>query len=148
MTLNLPLTTCRALVMFGATGDLARRMLWPSLYALDCDGLLPPGFALIGAASSRASDADFVVRVREAIEASANAGLFDAAVFERFAARIRYVSVDAGSAAGVEPIRGALAEAARGDGGVIFYLSTPPTLIGPICQALRESGLSNDQSKE
>jgi glucose-6-phosphate 1-dehydrogenase len=147
MTLDLPLTTCRALVMFGATGDLARRMLWPSLYALDCDGLLPPGFALIGAAHSSASDAEFVARIREAVQASANGGLFDAAVFDRFAARIRYVSVEAGSAAGVEPIRAALAEAAPNDGGVIFYLSTPPTLIGPICRALRESGIADRASR-
>ncbi|MFN5541310.1 MAG: hypothetical protein ACK499_03280, partial [Betaproteobacteria bacterium] len=43
---------CRALVLFGATGDLAKRMLWPSLYALHQDGLLPTGFQLIGAATS------------------------------------------------------------------------------------------------
>jgi glucose-6-phosphate 1-dehydrogenase len=81
------------------------------------------------------------------VQASANGGLFDAAVFDRFAARIRYVSVEAGSAAGVEPIRAALAEAAPNDGGVIFYLSTPPTLIGPICRALRESGIADRASR-
>ena len=43
-----PCVDCRALVLFGATGDLARRMLWPSLYALHRDGLLPAGFRIVG----------------------------------------------------------------------------------------------------
>ena len=144
MTASLSATSCRALVIFGGTGDLARRMLWPSLYALDCDGLLPPGFLLVGAAHSAQSDAQFASRVREAIAQSANASLLDDAAFDRFAQRLRYTAVDAGTATGLEPLRGVLGEA---PGGVIFYLSTPPTLIGPICSALGASGLADAHSR-
>ena len=88
-----PPIDCRTLVIFGATGDLARRMLWPSLYALDRDGLLPADFRLIGAAHSKVGNANFVVRVREAILESANSSLFDEAAFATFAERIHYVSM-------------------------------------------------------
>ena len=44
------------LVMFGATGDLARRMLLPSLYGLDSDGLLPDGLRIIGTARTVLDD--------------------------------------------------------------------------------------------
>ncbi len=44
------------LIMFGATGDLARRMLFPSLYFLDVDGLLPPNLRIVGAARSGHTD--------------------------------------------------------------------------------------------
>ena len=47
------------LLMFGATGDLARRMLLPSLYGLDSDGLLPPGLRIIGTARTALDDASF-----------------------------------------------------------------------------------------
>ena len=73
---------CRALVLFGATGDLARRMLWPSLYALHCDGLLPAGFQLVGTATSPHTDAQFVERVRESIRGSANAAIYEPADFD------------------------------------------------------------------
>ena len=48
-----------AFVIFGATGDLARRMLFPSLYFLDADGLLPPGMRIVCAARSRLTDDQF-----------------------------------------------------------------------------------------
>ena len=135
---------CRALVLFGATGDLAKRMLWPSLYALDTDGLLPQGFQLIGAATSKQTDDEFRQKVRDAICSSANASLFDEAKFAAFAARIRYVTVDIQTAGGLDSIKGALHQ---GEGGVIYYLSTGPQLFGPICLALRDAGLIDPHSR-
>ena len=135
---------CRALVLFGATGDLAKRMLWPSLYALHQDGLLPTGFQLIGAATSVLTDEAFLTKVREAICVSANASLFDEAVFTTFAQRIRYVTVDIQQTGGLDSIRRALRPAL---GGVMFYLSTGPQLFGPICLALRDAGLIDPQSR-
>ncbi|MCA3000239.1 MAG: glucose-6-phosphate dehydrogenase [Rhodocyclaceae bacterium] len=135
---------CRALVLFGATGDLAKRMLWPSLYALDTDGLLPKAFRLIGAATSKQTDDEFRQKVRDAICTSANASLFDEAKFAAFAARIRYVTVDIQTAGGLDSIKGALHQ---GEGGVIYYLSTGPQLFGPICLALRDAGLIDPHSR-
>ena len=95
-------------MLFGATGDLAKRMLWPSLYALDRDGLLPKNFQLIGAATSALSEDAFIAKVRDAIQTSANAALMDETFFATFAKRIRYVTVDVQAAGGLEPIKRAL----------------------------------------
>ncbi|HEX4858504.1 MAG TPA: glucose-6-phosphate dehydrogenase [Usitatibacteraceae bacterium] len=135
----------RALVLFGATGDLARRMLWPSLYALDCDGLLPDAFRLVGAATSKLERAAFIAKVRDSIQASANAAMFDEARFAAFAERVHYVPVNVEAAQGLEPIRSALGGDAAG--GVIYYLSTGPQLFGPICLALRDHGLVDAASR-
>ncbi len=135
---------CRALVLFGATGDLAKRMLWPSLYALDRDGLLPKQYQLIGAATSELTDEAFIVRVKEAIQKSANAKMYDEAFFETFAKRIHYVKVKIDETGGLEPIKKALQP---GEGGVMFYLSTGPQLFGPICLALRDGGLVDKHSR-
>ncbi len=144
MTAKVPAPACRAMVLFGATGDLAKRMLWPSLYALDKDGLLPAQFQLIGAATSVLTDAEFVAKVRDAIQHSANAALFDETFFAGFAKRIRYVTVDIQAAGGLDPIKQALD---AGTGGVMYYLSTGPQLFGPICLALRDAGLVDKLSR-
>ena len=132
------------MVLFGATGDLAKRMLWPSLYALDKDGLLPKTFQLIGAATSVLTDDAFVSKVKDAILTSANAKIFDEAFFATFAKRIRYVTIDIQAVGGLEPIKNALNP---GEGGVMFYLSTGPQLFGPICLALRDGGLVDKLSR-
>src|SRR6185436_2557124 len=86
---------CRALVLFGATGDLARRMLWPSLYALHHDRLLPAGFRIVGTARSPIAPEAFTQRVKDAILQSGNAQLFEEASFKAFAESVRYVAADA-----------------------------------------------------
>ncbi|KQW00278.1 glucose-6-phosphate dehydrogenase [Rhizobacter sp. Root1221] len=134
-------TPCRSLVLFGATGDLARRMLWPSLYALHHDGLLPESFALIGAAHSKYEPAKFAELVRKSVLGSANAAMFDEAKFESFVARVSYVSIDASTDGGMQPLRDALAPH---PGGTIFYLSTSPHMFGPICRTLGGWGVHPD----
>jgi glucose-6-phosphate 1-dehydrogenase len=138
---------CRALVLFGATGDLAKRMLWPSLYALHCDNLLPSPYALIGAATTTLDDAAFIAKVRESVQSSANANLYDETRFAAFAQRIRYTAVNVEAPGGLEPIRQVLSESSVGTGGVMYYLSTGPQLFGPICLALKAHGLVDDQSR-
>ncbi len=140
----IPDADCRALVLFGATGDLARRMLWPALYTLDRDGLLPPHFQLVGAATSKLSDAEFIARVRKAIETSGNSSPVEETSFAAFANRISYVTVDVRAAGGLEPVKSALRQ---GQGGIIYYLSTGPELISPICLALRDGGMVDKLSR-
>jgi glucose-6-phosphate 1-dehydrogenase len=135
---------CRALVLFGATGDLAKRMLWPSLYALHCDGLLPEPFQLVGAAKSTVEHDAWVQRVRDSIQRSANAKLYDDAKFAAFAKRLVYVSVDVQSPESFTALKAAIN---AGAGGVIFYLSTGPQLFGPIALALNAVGLVDAQSR-
>ena len=82
------------LVMFGATGDLARRMLLPSLYGLDSDGLLPENLRIIGTARTELDDDAFRLRAKEALAEHLPAGFFDPGIAERFLKRLRYVPLD------------------------------------------------------
>src|ERR1051325_5528532 len=82
------------LVLFGATGDLARRMLLPSLYGLDSDGLLPEGLRVIGTARTDLDDAGFRERADAALQQYLPQGFYSAGVAERFLSRLHYVSID------------------------------------------------------
>ena len=131
-----------ALVIFGATGDLARRMLFPSLYFLDADGLLPAGLRIIGAARSPLRDSDFRAEVEKAVRERLD-GPPDAEAWKRFASRLRYCGGDA-SAADTYGCLGGLIEGVEDR---IFYLSTSPALYGQIVHGLAGAGLTNGGSR-
>ncbi len=129
-------------MLFGATGDLALRMLYPSLYFLDAAELLPPGMRVIGAARSELAHDDFLQRVREALEVRADGEVSEAA-WARFSARLVYVSFDASKPESFLALANALENASR----TIFYLSTSPGLFGPICTGLKAAGLAHAGSR-
>src|SRR3569623_339923 len=83
-----------SVVIFGATGDLSLRMLYPSLYFLDADGFLPEGLRILGAARSVVEVEAFIARVEEAIRERAD-GHWSDAVWARVKARLGYVAADA-----------------------------------------------------
>ena len=130
------------IVIVGATGDLAQRMLFPSLYFLDAEGLLEPSFKIIGAARSPHSVEDFRAIVEQSVHARAD-GYFDAAVWDRFARRIAYCVVDASKAGSFENLCPLL----DGAGPVIFYLSTSPSLYGAISANLKAVGVAKADSR-
>src|ERR1700737_1677262 len=72
-----------ALVIFGASGDLAHRKLVPALYDLFVDGLLSPHFAVVGFSRSSLSDEDFRGSLREAVQQYARHTSIDAAAWTR-----------------------------------------------------------------
>ena len=88
------------LVMFGATGDLAGRMLLPSLYGLDSDGLLPDDLRIIGTARTELDDAGFRERADAALHAHLPEGFYSAGIAERFVSRLHYVTLDITDQAG------------------------------------------------
>src|SRR5438270_8660902 len=90
------------LVMFGATGDLARRMLLPSLYGLDADGLLPNGLRIVGTARTALDDGGFRTRADAALHEHLPDGFYSQAIAERFLARLHYVPIDITRPAGFE----------------------------------------------
>ena len=130
------------IVIVGATGDLAQRMLFPSLYFLDAENLLPPSFRIIAASRSVHTSADFTDIV-EATVRNRTDGYFDEAVWARFAKRLSYAVVDAGDPASFNnlcmPLTGAR--------NVIFYLSTSPSLYGAISANLRAAGVVRPDSR-
>ena len=121
-----------AIVLFGATGDLARRMLLPSLYSLDIDGFLPPGFKVLATARAELTREAFVAEV-EAILKGRSEGL-DPQAWRRFAERLDYVAADAANEAGAALLKPML----EGVRAPIFYLALSPSLYGRICAALAE----------
>src|SRR5438874_13811674 len=90
------------LVMFGATGDLARRMLLPSLYGLDSDGLLPDTLRIIGTARTDLDDAAFRTRADAALQEHLPHGFYSQGIAERFLSRLHYVPIDITQLAGFE----------------------------------------------
>src|SRR4051812_21104588 len=88
-----------ALGLFGATGDLSRRMVIPSLYFLDADGFLADGFKILATARATLTREAFLDQVLEILKARPE-GL-DEKVWARFSARLDYVACDATSAEGV-----------------------------------------------
>jgi glucose-6-phosphate 1-dehydrogenase len=130
------------LVLFGATGDLALRMLFPSLYFLDASDLLPAGMRVVGAARSPETDESLAGIVEQAVRARAGTD-FSETVWTRFKARLGYVALDASRPGDFAR----LAEALVGTTENIFYLSTSPNLFGPICEGLKASGLAHPDSR-
>jgi glucose-6-phosphate 1-dehydrogenase len=114
----------KAIVIFGATGDLAQKMLFPSLYFLDADGLLPEGLKIHGTARGEINFAD---KLREAIKERAAEGFSDE-VWTRFAARLDYTAGDAQD----EALYRALAEKLKGAGETVFYLAVSPDFFAAI----------------
>src|SRR5665648_706256 len=132
------------MVLFGASGDLAQRMVVPAVFRLSRRGLLSPEFRLIGYARTKMTDDEFRARMRKAVMREAGAG--DEAAWADFAARLFYIAAEyeGDDAQGYEELarrletvdRGAAAGARR-----LFYLATPRSLFAPIMrhQATRES---------
>ncbi|MBT2185932.1 glucose-6-phosphate dehydrogenase [Sphingobium nicotianae] len=127
------------LILFGATGDLAHRMVFPSLYHLQCDGLLPRPFHILASGRTEMDDAAFRATIAEALKTYAAAELFDDARVAAFLDTVIYCPV----AAGDDAQFAALAERAKalGDGPVAVYLSTPPSLFAPTAEGLAKAGL-------
>src|SRR5579862_5252839 len=84
----------KTLLLFGATGDLARRMLLPSLFGLDGDGLLPEDLIIVGTARSAGDDDWYRARAAAALEAFGDGAGRRPEVMARFLARLRYRSAD------------------------------------------------------
>ena len=131
-------------VLFGATGDLSKRMLLPSLYYLERDGLLPEKLTIVGAARSALNHEDFIALARTALEDRHEA--IDEAAWKRFSARLHYSPVDAGAASGFEAL-GALLDEIDYGGDPVFYLSLSPNNYAPVCAGLRAAGLTTPGSR-
>jgi glucose-6-phosphate 1-dehydrogenase len=127
------------LLMFGATGDLARRMLLPSLYALDSDGLLPADLRIIGTARTDLDDAAFRERADEALKEHLTPGFYAEGVAQRFLERLHYVPLDINDEAGFKRLAEKIGDPCH---GVAIFLSTAPSLFKPTIDGLAAAGLA------
>jgi glucose-6-phosphate 1-dehydrogenase len=129
------------LLLFGATGDLAQRMLLPSLYGLHADGLLPAALSITGTARSEHDDASYRAFAAHALDTFLPADRRDATQIESFLARLGYQPLDASNPGGFA----ALAQKVGGcEGGLAIFLSTAPSLFRPTIRGLEAAGLAGD----
>ncbi|MDO5671883.1 MAG: glucose-6-phosphate dehydrogenase [Actinomycetaceae bacterium] len=139
-----------SLVIFGITGDLARKKLVSAVYDLAHRGLLHPSFSLVGFARRDWSIEEFQDFVRDAIEGHARTG-FNERSWETLKQGLRFVGGTFDDAQAYQRLTDTLAELdeTRGTAGNHnFYLSVPPSFFPVVCQNLADSGLSNsEQSK-
>src|SRR5277367_4090414 len=126
--------TADVLVIFGITGDLAKKMTFRSLYRLERRGMLD--CPIIGVARREWSAANLRDHARRAIEDSGET--IDEVVFQRFAERLSMVSGDLGDPKTYDRV----AEAIRGKHTPVFYLEIPPSLFGEVVGGLAGANLT------
>ena len=122
-----------ALVVFGITGDLARKMTFRSLYRLERRGLL--GVPVIGVAADDMTDDQLRQRARESIEQTGETLEDD--VFDRLAGHLSYVRGDFGD----DQTYARLAQALHDFEEPTFYLEIPPSLFATVVAGLAKAGL-------
>lgn len=133
-----------SLIIFGVTGDLARKKVMPAIYDLANRGLLPPGFALVGFARRDWETQDFAQIVHDSVRDHARTE-FREDVWQQLASGIRFVAGDLHSDESFDELRRVVDEldATRGTrGNHAFYLSIPPGLFPDVINQLRRSGLA------
>ncbi|PTQ75159.1 glucose-6-phosphate dehydrogenase [Celeribacter persicus] len=131
------------LVIFGGTGDLARRKILPGLYRRFCAGQMPETARIIGAARSEHDTEEFRRIVREAILEFSSKHSCDEALIGDFLKRLDYVQVDARGEEGWN----ALKEMMREDVIKAYYFSVAPSLFGDIAERLMSHGIADDKAR-
>ena len=121
-----------ALVVFGATGDLAHRKLYPALAALATQGRIPAHGALVGVARTEMSDRDFAAMVPGlppgVVRRYVTGSYDDPATFRRLADVLAECDETAGT-----------------QGNRLYYLATVPSGFDPVVQGLGEAGLADER---
>ena len=130
-----PDTHSDALVIFGATGDLAYQQIFPALYAMTRRGHLD--IPVICVARPGMTIDDLRARMRASIDAHGGA---DPQIFDRLAARVSYVAGDYQEPATFDALRQALGAAKR----PTFYLAIPPSLFDDVTLGLAKSGCADN----
>jgi glucose-6-phosphate 1-dehydrogenase len=136
-----------AIVIFGVTGDLARKKLMPAIYDLANRGLLSPSFALVGFARRDWSHEDFGNVVLDAVKQHSRTP-FRQQVWDRLAEGIRFVQGTFDDDAAFVRLAETLdkLDVERGTGrNHAFYLAIPPNAFPVVCERLHKSGLARQQ---
>jgi glucose-6-phosphate 1-dehydrogenase len=127
-----------ALVIFGASGDLAHRKLIPALYSLEYRGLLPEKFAVVGVARTQNSTESWRENMRDAVTKFCRDEMRDD-VWQRLASGMHYVTTDFASDGGEDEVMELLErlDEERGtSGNRVYYLAVPPTAIRTVVDKL------------
>lgn len=134
-------TSSEALLLFGATGDLAKRMLLPSLYALHEDGLIAEDLRIVGTARSELSDDEFRELAGDALSDYLPEDRKGNGKIATFLEHLQYQTLDASKIEGFGELAAKLGDIS---GGLSIFLSTAPSLFEATIAGLKSAGLTGD----
>jgi glucose-6-phosphate 1-dehydrogenase len=153
LTLAKPAGPC-AMVIFGAGGDLTRRLVVPSLYNLVCSRLLPEEFAIVGVDIADHSDENWRDSLRgmteEFVKAAGNGAKLDENVWNWIASRMSYVRGDLKDPAAYVNLKTKLEQvdaSYKTAGNYLFYLAVADRFFGPVVEHLGQSGLTKQDEQ-
>jgi glucose-6-phosphate 1-dehydrogenase len=131
------------MLVFGASGDLTRRLLVPALYNLECDGLLSDNFALLGTALDQITTEQFRAKMNEDNKKFHTRNEFDQAKWDKLVCRFHYTPSTFGDLDAFQRLKDQVATLdARHQtrGNVLFYFAVAPRFFGLLCDNLSRSG--------
>jgi glucose-6-phosphate 1-dehydrogenase len=140
----MPKTKNHIYVIFGASGDLTRRKLIPSIYSLFVQQLLPDKFALLGVARTPFTDEQFKEEMKTALHEFKE--IDDEKQIDSFLSKVHYQSIKYDDASAYLLFKSRLEKLRKEEeigGNTVFYLSTPPALYGIIPDQLATVGLNS-----
>ncbi len=133
------------IIVFGGTGDLARRKLIPSLYHRFCDGQIPKKSKIIGASRSKLTRDEYLDMIKEAYRTFNPNSEFSHTKWDAFCELVDYAAIDVTT----DKDWAHLGEKLDASEKLIrvFYLAMPPALFSNICAGLKTAGLAHRQSR-
>lgn len=134
-----------AIVIFGASGDLARRKLIPALFELSECRSLARRFAIVGFARSEMNDSAFQDSAAEAVRRSSDGRAFDGNELRSFAQSFTYVAGDYEQPNAFEKLSRRLDELDKErhlEGNRLFYLAMPPSVYPKVIAQIQKAGLA------
>ena len=123
------------LIIFGATGDLSARKLFPALFQLDAAGLLPDDLRIISVGRQEQTTEAFHNELLARMSSAKRQSISDTA-WQQFAQRLTYMSADFSATSAFSGLQAELSESRTS----LFYLATPPSLFATICEQLSADG--------
>ena len=123
------------LIIFGATGDLSARKLFPALFQLDAAGLLPDDLRIIAVGRQEQTTEAFHHELLARMSSAKRQSISDTA-WQQFAQRLTYLSADFSAPSAFSGLQAELSESRTS----LFYLATPPSLFATICEQLSADG--------
>jgi glucose-6-phosphate 1-dehydrogenase len=133
-----------SIVFFGASGDLANRMLYPAMYNLRLEDILPTNFGIVGFSRTPETDESFRKNVKKSIDENSRSGPAREPLWSDFARHLSYVTGDFDDPNCYRKLRERLEanDEHLGTGANrLFYLSTPPQVFPKIVAGLDAAGL-------
>jgi len=131
------------LILFGARGDLSKRKLFPALYQLERAELLDESIRIAGVAREELSSEQFIEDVKQRLQEALPEGDWCDSAWAHFSRRLTFLRIDFAQKNHYPALKGWLIEGRT----AIYYMATPPSLFGPICQHLHSAGCVDNKAR-